>query len=123
VSARSPAADPLLAGGQELGEARWGEARGLFERALDGEETPDAWEGLSWAAWWLDDAEAVFGARECAYALQSTEALSHKTRRIVKHCETFAEPPKRNGTQHAGQRRSFLGGLTTSTTRGVPFWM
>jgi DNA-binding CsgD family transcriptional regulator len=69
VSARSPAADPLLAGWRELGEARWEEARGLFERALDGEETPEAWEGLSWAAWWLDDGEAVLGARERAYAL------------------------------------------------------
>jgi LuxR family transcriptional regulator, maltose regulon positive regulatory protein len=69
VSARSPAADPLLAGWRELGEARWEEARGLFEGALDGEETPEAWEGLSWAAWWLDDAEAVLGARERAYAL------------------------------------------------------
>ena len=26
-------------------------------------------EGLSWAAWWLDDAEAVFDARERAYRL------------------------------------------------------
>ena len=31
--------------------------------------TPAAFEGLSWAAWWLDDAETVFSARERAYAL------------------------------------------------------
>ena len=34
-----------------------------------GAETPEAFEGLSWAAWWLDDAEAVFEAREHAYRL------------------------------------------------------
>ena len=37
-------------------------------RSLDG-ETPGAFEGLSWAAWWLDDAETVFAARERAYRL------------------------------------------------------
>ncbi len=35
---------------------------------MDG-ETPGAFEGLSWAAWWLDDAETVFAARERAYRL------------------------------------------------------
>ena len=29
----------------------------------------EALEGLSWAAWWLDDAETVFSARERAYRL------------------------------------------------------
>jgi hypothetical protein len=28
-------------------------------------------EGLSWAAWWLDDADTVFEARERAYRLYS----------------------------------------------------
>ncbi len=35
-------------------------------------ETPEAFEGLSWAAWWLDDAEAVFAARERAFRLYET---------------------------------------------------
>jgi hypothetical protein len=30
-------------------------------------ETPEALEGLSWALWWLDDAEALFDARERAF--------------------------------------------------------
>jgi len=63
------ASDRLHAGWAELREGRWAAARSLFEEALADEETPEAFEGLSWAAWWLDDAEAVFGARERAYRL------------------------------------------------------
>ena len=44
-----------------------GAARERFEAAL--EETPEALEGLSWAAWWLDDGATVFAAREGAYRL------------------------------------------------------
>jgi LuxR family transcriptional regulator, maltose regulon positive regulatory protein len=47
----------------------WDAARAIFERASEAEETAEAFEGLSWAAWWRDDAAAVFGARERAYRL------------------------------------------------------
>ncbi|HZA89090.1 MAG TPA: LuxR C-terminal-related transcriptional regulator [Solirubrobacterales bacterium] len=40
-----------------------------FEESLSHEETPEALEGLSWAAWWVDDAEVVFDARERAYRM------------------------------------------------------
>jgi DNA-binding NarL/FixJ family response regulator len=56
-------------GWTELEHARWPEARAAFEAALAAEETAAAQEGLSWAAWWLDDGPAVFAARERAYAL------------------------------------------------------
>jgi LuxR family maltose regulon positive regulatory protein len=59
----------LVAGWSELRKARWKAARERFEAALRTEETPEALEGLSWAAWWLDDADAVFAAREGAYRL------------------------------------------------------
>ncbi|MGH2996333.1 MAG: tetratricopeptide repeat protein, partial [Gaiellaceae bacterium] len=59
----------LHAGWAELGEGRWDAARTFFEEALADEETAEAFEGSSWAAWWLDDAEAVFAARERAYRL------------------------------------------------------
>jgi LuxR family transcriptional regulator, maltose regulon positive regulatory protein len=62
------ASDPR-AGWVELQEARWDAARASFQQALATEATPEALEGLSWAAWWLDDAAAVFEARERAYAL------------------------------------------------------
>jgi LuxR family transcriptional regulator, maltose regulon positive regulatory protein len=63
------AADPVLAGWSELREGRWQAAEVQFRRALAAEETPEALEGLSWAAWWLDDADSVFAARQGAYRL------------------------------------------------------
>ena len=59
----------LESGWADLAEGRWAAARSAFEEALEDDETPEAWEGLSWAAWWLDDAEALFAARERAYRL------------------------------------------------------
>jgi DNA-binding CsgD family transcriptional regulator len=56
-------------GWEALREARWTQARERFEAALALEETPEALEGLSWAAWWLDDGATVFAAREGAYRL------------------------------------------------------
>jgi hypothetical protein len=59
--------DAVAAGAKELREARWDAARDRFGAALAAEETPEALEGLSWGAWWLDDRDAVFAARERAY--------------------------------------------------------
>jgi ATP/maltotriose-dependent transcriptional regulator MalT len=53
----------------ELRAGRWQAARERFGEALEAGETPEALEGLSWAAWWLDDAETVLAARERAQAL------------------------------------------------------
>ncbi len=51
-----------------LSQRRWSEARGLFERAVGGgDPSGAALEGLGWAAWWLDDADATFAARERAF--------------------------------------------------------
>jgi ATP/maltotriose-dependent transcriptional regulator MalT len=61
--------DPVAAGWARLADREWAAARASFEGALAREETPEALEGLSWAVWWLDDAEAVFNAREAAYRL------------------------------------------------------
>ena len=63
-----PAAS-IEAGHGALARGAWGEARACFEAALEQEETPEVLEGLSWSAWWFDDARAVFGARERAYRL------------------------------------------------------
>lgn len=59
--------DRLGDGWAALRAGRWEAARALFAAALAVRETPDALEGLSWAAWWLDDAEAMFEARERAF--------------------------------------------------------
>jgi DNA-binding NarL/FixJ family response regulator len=58
--------DPLAAGWEQLRQGRWEAARASFAAAG---ERAEALEGLSWAAWWHDDAAAVFTARERAYAL------------------------------------------------------
>jgi DNA-binding NarL/FixJ family response regulator len=57
------------AGWAELAAGRWQAARESFEAALAVERTPELLEGLSWAAWWLDDAGCVFEARDGAYRL------------------------------------------------------
>ena len=64
----------VVAPGLELGLAelaggRWEAARAAFGRALEAGEEPEALEGLSWAAWWLDDAATLFAARERAFRL------------------------------------------------------
>jgi LuxR family maltose regulon positive regulatory protein len=59
----------LSAGWAQLADGEWAAARASFAEALAREQTPEALEGLSWAAWWLDDVEGVFDARERAYGL------------------------------------------------------
>jgi LuxR family maltose regulon positive regulatory protein len=69
VPAKRVAGERLTEGWAQLADARWEDARRAFEAALADGEAPDAYEGLSWAAWWLDDAETVFTARERAFRL------------------------------------------------------
>ena len=59
----------LEIGWARLQEGRWEAARASFREAVAAEATPEAFEGLSWAAWWLDDPDDVFEARERAYHL------------------------------------------------------
>ncbi len=61
AGAHSPEA--LSAGRAALAKGAWEEARACFA----GDESGEALEGLSWAAWWLDDVEACFDLRERAY--------------------------------------------------------
>jgi hypothetical protein len=59
----------LTAGWQALARTEWDRARSLFEAAVGRDESGEALEGLSLAAWWLDDAETLFAKRERAYQL------------------------------------------------------
>ena len=61
--------DHLELGWAKLAAGRWDAARAAFDEALVAGEAAQAYEGLSWAAWWLDDAEVVFETRERAYRL------------------------------------------------------
>jgi LuxR family maltose regulon positive regulatory protein len=68
-SSKQSSPDSVSAGWAELAGGHWEAARATFEHALGVVATAEAFEGLSWSAWWLDDAEAVFAAREQAYRL------------------------------------------------------
>ena len=52
-----------------LARGAWREARAIFERELEAGETVGALEGLSWAAWWVEDVPTCLEARERAYRL------------------------------------------------------
>jgi LuxR family transcriptional regulator, maltose regulon positive regulatory protein len=56
-------------GDAALARGAWGEARAIFEEELEERETVDALEGLSWAAWWVEDVPTCLEARERAYRL------------------------------------------------------
>ncbi len=61
--------NPLPAAHDALRHAEWETAQTAFQAALHQEQTPQAFEGLSWACWWLSDATMLFDARERAYQL------------------------------------------------------
>ncbi len=71
------AADELLARGA------WAEARDAFDSALRERESPEALEGLALAAWWLDDADIVFDARERAYRLYADRGDRRSAARVA----------------------------------------
>lgn len=61
--------DLVESGRSAVARGAFEEARVFFEAALlDGESAP-ALEGLSWAAWWLNDAAVMFDCRERSYRL------------------------------------------------------
>jgi LuxR family transcriptional regulator, maltose regulon positive regulatory protein len=67
VDESGPAAEARAAGRAALAAGRWQQARSQFEQALALADTAEAWEGLSWAAWWLEDVSACIQARQRAY--------------------------------------------------------
>jgi DNA-binding NarL/FixJ family response regulator len=67
----------------ELRAARWDAARASFEADLAVDESAGALEGLSWAAWWLDDADTVFAARERAYRLYKRQGDAEAAARMA----------------------------------------
>jgi ATP/maltotriose-dependent transcriptional regulator MalT len=60
-------------GNAALARGAWAEARAIFEQELEAHETVDALEGLSWAAWWVEDVSTCLDARERAYRLSRRE--------------------------------------------------
>ena len=62
-------ATSLEAGQRALSEGRFDDARGAFATALREEETPEAHEGLGFAAMWRDDVVGLIASFEDAYRL------------------------------------------------------
>jgi LuxR family transcriptional regulator, maltose regulon positive regulatory protein len=56
-----------VAGWDALAQGAWAEAQAHFQAAADQGDDAGALEGLSWAAWWLEDVETCIDARERAY--------------------------------------------------------
>jgi LuxR family transcriptional regulator, maltose regulon positive regulatory protein len=56
-------------GRDALSRGGWEEARAAFGQALERSDSAEAWEGLSWAASWLEDGAGAIRAREHAYRL------------------------------------------------------
>ena len=69
MTARAPVSDPVERGRDALARGGWDEARGCFEQALERSDSAEAWDGLSWACWWLEDEATAMQAREHAYRL------------------------------------------------------
>ena len=65
----APSARMVDAGKRALSAGRFDDARSSFEAALGEQETPEAHEGLGWAAVWRDDVTAGIGSFEQAHRL------------------------------------------------------
>lgn len=63
----TPDEDLAVAGTVALAAGRWADARGAFESALAGKESPEVLDGLGEALWWLGEPQAGIAYRERAY--------------------------------------------------------
>src|SRR5688500_1854948 len=70
----------------DLRAGRWAAARERFDAATQSDPTPEAFEGASWAAWWLDDSDAVFAARESAFQLYQRAGDAASAARMATWC-------------------------------------
>ncbi|MGH2626629.1 MAG: hypothetical protein ACRDHY_08280 [Anaerolineales bacterium] len=75
--------DLLTAGWDALRAGRWQEAAGCFEAALASGESPEALEGLGWAAYCLDDDPLTFQAREHAFRLYRRRGDDQSAARVA----------------------------------------
>ena len=79
----TPRPPELAIGDEPLSRGAWADARGAFEAALRERESPEALEGLALAAWWLDDADAVFECRERAYQMYGERGDKRSAARVA----------------------------------------
>lgn len=67
MATTAPRGDRVERGRAALAAGGWPAARACFEEALRCSDSAAAWDGLSWACWWLEDGTAAIRAREQAY--------------------------------------------------------
>jgi len=79
----TPRPSDCAAGDDLLSRGAWTQARDAFAGVLRERESPDALEGLALAAWWLDDADVVFDARERAYRLYTERGDRRSSGRVA----------------------------------------
>ena len=79
----TPRPSHCAAGDDLLSRGAWTQARDAFAGVLRERESPDALEGLALAAWWLDDADVVFDARERAYRLYTERGDRRSAGRVA----------------------------------------
>jgi ATP/maltotriose-dependent transcriptional regulator MalT len=61
--------DALARGRAALSRGAWSDGRAAFAEALQVAPSAEAWEGSSWANWWLEDVVGCLEAREHAFRL------------------------------------------------------
>jgi ATP/maltotriose-dependent transcriptional regulator MalT len=105
----TPARDHLRSGREALAGGAWEQARASFEAALALDESAEAWEGRSWAAWWLDDVARCLDARERAYRTYRRDGDSRGAARMAlwlgdDHLEFRGEAAVANGWFQRAER-------------------
>jgi LuxR family transcriptional regulator, maltose regulon positive regulatory protein len=75
--------DPVTVGWDALRSGEWQRARACFEEALAGSESAEAWEGLGWSAYCLDDDRLTLEARERAYRLYREQGDDQSAARVA----------------------------------------
>lgn len=113
--------DLVEAGRQALAQGSWADARARFEDALASGESPEALEGLSWAAWWLNDAATLFRSRDRAYRLYRSNNDHLSAARMAiwlasDHLDFRGEEAIANGWRQRARR--LLDGLDPSPEHG-----
>ena len=105
----TPARDHLHAGREALASGAWEQARASFDAALALDESAEAWEGRSWAAWWLDDVARCLEGRERAYRIYRVDGDGRGAARMAlwvgdDHLEFRGEAAVANGWFQRAER-------------------
>src|SRR5262245_12917472 len=83
MTVKVSADDPVSAGWEALRKGDWVTARECFRRALAAEESAEAFEGLGWATYCLDDDPGTFDARTQAYRRYRDRGDSQSAARVA----------------------------------------